>query len=324
MKTKAFALTQVKAIDDGGSGSFESVLSAPTLDRDEEVVDFGALAPLPNSIPILADHEGRVRSLVARATPVYENGVLKVLGKFASHEFAQFVRQLVKEGMLDTMSVGFLQHQRTIKDGVVHITKGELLEGSFVVIPSNREALISAAKSLDDEAKQYVDVEPPEGSYEDTQEDVLEGLRPMYPGAWVSLIATYPTSVVYAVQADMGESETYSVTYALDETTDEVTFGTPVPVEVMQVVSARSVMRYAAKAGRRNSNKDQAALDAAHDAIVTAGANCPGGESTADEGAAGDESKDAKLVIGLGKGTGFDMSQIAATIGIDLDMVELG
>jgi hypothetical protein len=45
------------------------------------------------------------------------------------------------------MSVGFMAASREDRDGIPHITKAELLEASFVSVPSNREAAILAVKA---------------------------------------------------------------------------------------------------------------------------------------------------------------------------------
>jgi hypothetical protein len=39
------------------------------------------------------------------------------------------------------------QRTKDEKSGAIHVTKGELLEGSFVTVPSNRDALVLAAKT---------------------------------------------------------------------------------------------------------------------------------------------------------------------------------
>lgn len=138
----------VKDAGDGeGFGSFEAVLSAASLDRDGEVVDAKAFEPLPKSIVIHTDHVFSVANAVARAVPSYENGNLVVRGYYSSDPVAQQVRAKVREGIITTMSAGFMGAERSTKDGVPHITKGELLEGSFVTVPSNRDALVLAAKA---------------------------------------------------------------------------------------------------------------------------------------------------------------------------------
>lgn len=292
MTTKDFIFANVKALessDDSPNGSFEATISAPSIDRDGEVIDAGAFDPLPASIPILADHLGEVRSLVGRAVPYYEGETLKAKGSFASHEFAQYVRGLLTEAMLDTMSVGFMPPKRTIIEGTPHITKSELLEASFVVIPSNRDALVNTAKAMAPE-KQYVDVEPPDGSYEDTQDDLRSALSDLYgANSQVTLVATYPDHVVYEV-----DSATYTVGFVID-TDGEVTLGEPEAVEITQLVTPKTASRLELKVGRRNSNRDQDHIQAAHDALVLAGATC----DTSAQGDPGAETDDEAKALGL-------------------------
>lgn len=141
---------QVRAATEDGSpfGEFEAVLSAPTLDRDGEVIDARAFEPLPASLVIHADHRLSVDSAVARAVPSYDDQDRLVLrGYFASDPDAQRLRAKIREGIVDTMSAGFMAAERVEKDGIPHITRAELLEGSFVTVPSNREALVLAVKS---------------------------------------------------------------------------------------------------------------------------------------------------------------------------------
>lgn len=144
---KTFALAEVKAVEGKApSGGFEAILSAPTLDRDGEVIDTGAFAPLPDSVPVHAFHD--FADPIGRGVPTYEDGLLMLRGVFASTPRAQEIRTLVAEGVIASMSVGFMAAQRDVgEDGLTHVTKGEILEGSFVSIPSNREARVLAAKA---------------------------------------------------------------------------------------------------------------------------------------------------------------------------------
>ncbi len=145
IETRAYT-AEIKAASDG---SFEAIMSAPTLDRDGEVIDSLAFAPLPSKITVDIDHAMSVRSVVGSGEPFYdEAGLLKIRGRFASTPLGQEVRTLVKEGHVDRMSVTFRGAQRDIgEDGLQHVRKGELLNVAFVVIPSNREAAVLAAKS---------------------------------------------------------------------------------------------------------------------------------------------------------------------------------
>lgn len=142
---KRIALFEVKALDGADpNGEFEAILSVPTVDRDGEVIDGRAFEPLPAEIPIHKFHD--FSSPVATATPFYEGDVLKARGTFDPDPESQAIRAKVGRS-IRYMSVGFMAATRSDQDGTPHITKGELLEASFVSVPSNREAAILAVKA---------------------------------------------------------------------------------------------------------------------------------------------------------------------------------
>lgn len=154
MNIKSFTV-DMKAVND--SGEFEAILSMPTLDRDMEVIDARAFEPLPDYIPIDIDHGMSVTSTVGSGTPYYEGDVLKFKGSFASTPLGQEVRTLVVEGHVRKMSVAYMgsQYEPDENDGFLHLRKAELLNAAIVAIPSNRQADILAAKSVElTEAKQ--------------------------------------------------------------------------------------------------------------------------------------------------------------------------
>lgn len=140
----------IKAVDDTTveSGEFEAILSAPTLDRDGEVIDPKAFEPLPDHITIDVDHGMSVSTTVGSGTPFYDGDLLMFRGAFSSLPRAQEVRTLVQEGHIRKMSVAFRDAKYAEDDdGIPHITKAELLNAAIVPIPSNREADILAAKA---------------------------------------------------------------------------------------------------------------------------------------------------------------------------------
>lgn len=142
---KRVALFEVKElVGSDPNGEFEAILSMPTLDRDGEVIDAGAFEPLPNEIPIHKFHD--FSSPVAVAEPFYDGDVLKARGVFDPDPDAQTIRAKVGRS-IRYMSVGFMAATRSDEDGTPHITKAELLEASFVSVPSNREAAILAVKA---------------------------------------------------------------------------------------------------------------------------------------------------------------------------------
>jgi HK97 family phage prohead protease len=150
---KTFAIGEVKAAEsENPSGEFEVILSAETLDRDGEIIDAKAFEPLPESIPFHAFHD--FHDPIGRGVPFYDGDILKARGTFASTPRAQEIRTLVSEGVIGHTSVGFMAATRKGKgdDATPHVTSGELLEGSFVSVPSNRDAAVLAAKEFESKA----------------------------------------------------------------------------------------------------------------------------------------------------------------------------
>ena len=145
---KTYAFAEVKAAEsENPNGEFEVILSAETVDRDGEVIDAKAFEPLPDSIPFHAFHD--FHDPIGRAVPFYDGDVLKARGTFASTPRAQEIRTLVAEGVIGHTSVGFMAAVRKDAEDAPHVTSGELLEGSFVSVPSNREAAVLLAKEYD-------------------------------------------------------------------------------------------------------------------------------------------------------------------------------
>jgi HK97 family phage prohead protease len=136
---------------DSPNGAFEVVLSAATLDRDGEIIDSRAFDPLPEHVPFDIDHGMTVQTTVGSGQPYYaEDGSLRVKGTFASTPLAQEVRTLVAEGHIRTTSVTFMAAERTKDEkSVDHVTRAELLNGTFTPIPSNREAVVLSAKAFE-------------------------------------------------------------------------------------------------------------------------------------------------------------------------------
>src|SRR5690349_14937815 len=148
--TKDFPVTAGEPTQDYPHGAFEVVLSAPTLDRDGEVVDSKAFEPLPDHITFDTDHSMTCDSVVGSGTPYYaEDGTLRVKGGFASDERSQTIRTKVLEGHIRTTSVTFMAADREKDEkGVPHVVKAELLNGTFTPVPANRESVVLTAKSI--------------------------------------------------------------------------------------------------------------------------------------------------------------------------------
>lgn len=142
---KAFSKVNLKEVK--GEGEFEVIATTEGTDRDGEVImvkgwDFENFMKNP---VVLFGHDywslpiGAVTSIDVQDDKVVAKGV------FARTEEGQKARMLYEDGILRTVSVGFIPKER---NGNV-ITKAELLELSFVPVPSNPEAL-DMRKALDD------------------------------------------------------------------------------------------------------------------------------------------------------------------------------
>ena len=133
-------------IDTDFPGTFEVILSAPTLDRDGDTLGSDEWkTPLPDKITFDSDHGMSVATTGGAGVPsINEKGQLVVAGTYSSLPRAQEVRTLVNEGHINTTSVAFMTMPKTSKDSK---PVRELLNGAFVAIPSNREALVLSSKS---------------------------------------------------------------------------------------------------------------------------------------------------------------------------------
>jgi HK97 family phage prohead protease len=230
-----FVAGHVKALDgDSPTGDFEVVLSTPGLDRDGEVIDKGAFEPLPDHITFDVDHGMSTVTTVGSGVPRYEGDKLVVRGTFAGTALAQEVRSLVGDGHIRTTSVAYMAPKYEVKDGVRHIVRAELLNGAFVAVPANPEALVLAAKNATRSGAQ-VGLKAIEGSYEERREHLSEAIRSANPDAWwVYVVATFDGSVVYEVEGRDG-IERYEADYTL-AADGAVTLTDPRPVDVVEVV----------------------------------------------------------------------------------------
>ena len=260
--------------DEDFPGTFEVILSAPTLDRDGDTLlaDEWKL-PLPSKITFDSDHGMSVATTVGSGVPsINDDGQLVVAGTYSSLPRAQEVRTLVNEGHINTTSVAFMTLPKTSKDVK---PQRELLNGAFVAIPSNREALVLASKGVKagarnsssdaDKIQQIHDLAialgadstTPEsdlakgarrvvaksvaGSLEATQDRVRDALKDAYPGTWVYLQATIPggesggTLVFQIEDPETYDCETYKQDYTDDGSVITLT-GERTTVDLMQVI----------------------------------------------------------------------------------------
>jgi hypothetical protein len=255
--------------DEDFPGTFQVILSAPTKDRDGETLLPGEWKqPLPEHITFDRDHAMTVEGTIGSGAPHLdeETGNLIVDGTYSSLPKAQEVRTLVNEGHIRTTSVAFMS-EKSSKDGVTAVTR-ELLNGAFVAIPSNREALVLSSKGLkagarnskaDTDAIQSIhdhaaslgaacgDGEKAArgagfkvlaGSLEATQERASQALRSALDD-WAWLRGMVPDGNGGGYLVYEGEGGTFRQEFTDDGKTVTLT-GEPAPVSVEEVVSGNA------------------------------------------------------------------------------------
>lgn len=132
---------------------FVAVASTAIEDRHGEIVSVeGWDIKKFKEDPVLLWAHDHYEMAVGQAKKIWVEGTgkkakLMIEGFIHEHtDKARALKQLVKEGIIKTMSVGF----RPIDMDGNTFTSQELLEVSFVNVPANPQALISAYKSLSD------------------------------------------------------------------------------------------------------------------------------------------------------------------------------
>ena len=107
LSTKSVAAT----IERPSEGGFVAVASSTARDRDGEVLAYNAFSPLPASVPCHVDHVMSATGVVGRGRPYYAGGKLYVDVALSSTPDAQVVRDKLREGILDSVSIAFMGEQ---------------------------------------------------------------------------------------------------------------------------------------------------------------------------------------------------------------------
>lgn len=251
--------------DEDFPGSFEVILSTATKDRDgDELAPEDWKQPLPEHITFDVDHGMSVEKTVGSGVPSIDSeGRLVVTGTYSSLDNAQACRTLVKEGHIRTVSVAF-RNEKVTKDGKA-TSQRELLNGAFVAIPANAEAVVVSAKSAmvdSDHLKaahdaivsagaacannaalegksvttRLVATKSVEGSYEQREDALRDALRSRYPGddMWAYGIATFDDRIVYQVSGSSDLRGQWQATYSYEAGT--ATLGEPERVFIVEQV----------------------------------------------------------------------------------------
>lgn len=206
-------VVRVKYLDDGGEfgsvGGYVTTFDA-LPDRDGDRILKGAAGTEPFSVAMLAYHDHK--SPVGSINLMPDLFGITSTGPFANTVDAQEMRELAKAGAL-SFSIGFMSDDYEPNEfGGMDFKSIDIYEVSLVPVPANPRALVTAVKSYEarggesidqSRKKQYVDVEPPAGSFEAVQEEIREALQDLYagPNSYISLVSTFTDRVVYSVES---------------------------------------------------------------------------------------------------------------------------
>lgn len=143
-----------KADIDETERTFTGYASTFDLDLGGDIIERGAFAETlgnkPNKVKILWQHD--IRSPIGRPTVMREDEVgLYVEGRISKTTLGNDAMQLLMDGVIDSMSIGFMipeGAQETRDDGIRYIKQVDLMEFSLVTLPMNQAAVITAVKSL--------------------------------------------------------------------------------------------------------------------------------------------------------------------------------
>lgn len=335
---KAIATIQPAADDsESPNGSFELILSAPTLDRDGDTLASDEWkTPLPDHIVMDIDHGMSVATTAGSGVPhIDEQGLLRVKGTYASTKVGQETRTLVNEKHIRTASVSFMI-DKTVKDGK---PRRELLNGAFVAVPSNRESVILSSKAFQaiesdhkaakdddkDPKKPYGDVDYADPGYLDSEGKPAEDGKgqhryPIDTAAHVRSAWSYVNQEKNADQytADQlakikdkikAAAEKFGIEIAEDDDKKSAADVVEVPEQAVEV-----------KAGARNSAADSKYLQAAHDALVLCGANCVTEAAPADgDGASEGANKSVSSLVISRKGFAGSVEDLQSRLQCALD-----
>ena len=144
-------ISSLEIKEENSDRKFRVVASTEDTDRSGEVIkvawwDWENYMKNP---VIIANHDYQIENIVGKATKIgIEDGKLIIEWVFSkSNPLGVLLADLYDEGMVKTVSVGFIPKQRQ-EDNRRIITSAELLELSFVAVPCNPNALSLDQKQL--------------------------------------------------------------------------------------------------------------------------------------------------------------------------------
>ena len=153
MEFKDFSFHGLKSMDE--EGTFEGNLAVyGNLDSANEIIDPGAFAKTLQEggriIPMLWQHDPQqpIGRLTLTDTPTALHAKGKLLLKLPK---AQEAYELLKEGVLKGLSIGYQTIKAISADGPRRLKEIRLHEGSLVTFPANALAVVTGVKQATNE-----------------------------------------------------------------------------------------------------------------------------------------------------------------------------
>jgi len=161
-KTELFA-----PVMKGAEGKYIAILSDDSVDRDEEKLSKGCVEKLGNDVGYIAglvDHDNSVLKMVAewvnrRVVEIGNHTAFVAEPKFfKSNPNAKIIKGMLDEGAKLGISIGAIVKNYDDVDGMRIYKELELLEASFVAIPSNKHGrALAVAKSYKNTEEKKMD-----------------------------------------------------------------------------------------------------------------------------------------------------------------------
>jgi HK97 family phage prohead protease len=285
MKTKRMRL-EIKEISE--TGSFEGLLS-PYGNRDmgRDVVEAGAytktLKDRGNVVPMLWQHDETepIGSLTLedRADGLYCKGQLLMELPEAKKAYA-----LIKARIVKGLSIGFEAVKDAVVNGVRHLKEIKLYEGSIVTFPMNEMALITSVKGLR-QIKGDFNEELTENQLQDAGYQMCCALSQ----ALCSVIWSEATR-----EEMLSASETI-----IQQFSDAYMAYLPQYLDMLAELYGMDTKAWKrqreAKAGRRHSAADRAALQGVIDSLSALITEEAGGDATSEGEAAGETKSEPEI-----------------------------
>jgi HK97 family phage prohead protease len=154
VERKTLAVAWKAAATGGSLNGYASTFH--NVDRGGDVVVPGAFTDAiteikASGIPLLADHHASTADVLGTIYDAEEDSTgLRISARFASTQRAQDVRQLLVEGHLSKLSIGYETLAESFEDRDGHrvrlLERIKLWETSVVVFPMNNEAVVTSVK----------------------------------------------------------------------------------------------------------------------------------------------------------------------------------